>query len=194
MREARSEQFRALAARWRGKEVPLKEVVQAVGPDAQALLTLFFSLPFLFFVPIPGLSSLFGLLILINGFRIGMRRSFWAPRALMQRAVAGDALAKTLTVLQKVLRALEKIVKPRGHFLHRHPLLARLNGWILVSSGFFLMLPLPPGTNFTPALASFLISLGVLEQDGFVIVLGYCACALNLAFFILLPLWGLRYL
>jgi hypothetical protein len=50
----------------------------------------------------------------------------------------------------------------------------RVNGAMLAALGIFLALPLPiPLTNVITAWAIFLISLGILEDDGLFIFLGY---------------------
>lgn len=81
-------------------------------------------------------------------------------------------------------------MRPRNALLVTNPIVQRINGFIIFICGLLLMLPLPPGTNFTPGLTVFLLSIGILEEDGLFVLLGYFAFLINLAFFILLPIWG----
>ena len=56
-----------------------------------------------------------------------------------------------------------------------------INGLVIFFCGFVLSLPLPiPFTNTIPAIAILLLSMGMMEEDGLFILLGYgvagCAC------------------
>jgi hypothetical protein len=185
-----SEEFHQLAEFCRHKDLTLKELVAHVGMRAHALITLVLSLPFLLFLPLPGLSVIFGVFILINGVQIATGKKLWFPGMFLKRKMSGATLAKHFLTASRLVKKLEKVVKPRGKFLARHPHLQILHGILLAICGFFLALPLPPGTNFPPALASALISIGVLEEDGVFIVLGYISFLLTIAFFTLLPYYG----
>jgi hypothetical protein len=59
-------------------------------------------------------------------------------------------------------------------------------------AAFVLLLPLPPGTNFPPALCIILMAGGLLERDGRFILAGYLAFALNVVFFALFAIYGQR--
>lgn len=187
-----SEEFHYLSHFCKGKDLTLKEFAQHIGPRAQALLTLILSIPFVLFIPFPGLSILFGIFIMINGIRIAGNRRLWFPRFLLTKRIHGARLAKTFQGAEKVVKRMEKIIRPRGQFLIKHPHLQVLHGVMLAVTGFFLALPLPPGTNFLPGLTAMLLSIGILEEDGFFIVFGYVAFALTLAFFTILPFYGVE--
>jgi hypothetical protein len=59
-------------------------------------------------------------------------------------------------------------------FFKRWPSFTVLNGLAIVSSAFLLTLPLPiPFSNTIPAWAILLLALGMMEEDGAVIVAGY---------------------
>lgn len=187
-----SEEFHSLAHKYQHRHVTLKEILVHLTPRGQALVTLFLALPFAIFLPIPGLSIPFGIFIMLNGFRIAARKGVWVPKFLYKREISGSLLNKSFYKIEKLLKFLEKFVKPRGKFLNIHPKLQLLNGAVLGLAGFFLALPLPPGTNFLPGWTALIMSLGILEEDGVFVVIGYVLICLSIAFFVLLPIVGLE--
>ena len=164
----------------------LEVLFKAMGPQGQAVITLVLSLPFVFFIPLPGLSIVFGAVILLNGYRIARKKTLWLPQKYLHKKISGNHLAKSLRKTDRFLFWLEKYIRPRGG---SHPILEVANGWTLALCGFFLLLPLPPGTNFLPGLAATLLSIGILEEDLLFVLLGYIAFGANLLFFILVPLF-----
>jgi len=185
-----SQEFHRLSLFCKDKQLTLKELIDEIGPGDQALVTLILCVPFLLFVPIPGLSTLLGLFICFGGCRIAIRKRPWLPRFLSKKHVSGDLLSKGFSKAEKIARKIEKFVRPRVKFFHQHPGLIFLNGILIAMGGIFLALPLPPGTNFTPALMVVFFSIGILEEDGVFIVLGYLTFLLNAVLFILLPILG----
>jgi hypothetical protein len=185
-----SEEFRRLAEFCQNKDLTVKEIIDEIGPNDQALITLILSVPFLLFIPIPGLSTLLGFFICFTGYRIAARKHLWLPRFLSKKKISGNVFAKGLLKAEKIAQKVERMVRPRGKFFHRHPGLIFLNGLIVAFGGVLLALPLPPGTNFTPAVMVALISIGILEDDELFIVLGYLFFFFNAALFILLPIMG----
>ncbi len=187
-----SEECGRLAETCNRATITLGELAKHIESRDQALLALVLSVPFLFFIPLPGLSSICGFIVCIVGIRIAIGKSLWLPRFLARRPFSGHLLAKVLLKCKSVAKKLERIVRPRGEFLAKHPGMLRLNGILLAITGFYLLLPLPPGTNFPPGLTSILLCLGILEEDGLMIVLGYVVFLLTTALFILLPFLGLE--
>lgn len=185
-----SEEFHRLAFICVDKDMSIQELAKQMEARAQAVVTLALSLPFLFFVPLPGLSIVFGVFIMLNGFRIAMKKKLWFPAFLMRKRISAYALKKTFLTAEKWAARIEKFVKPRGELIHKHPLFARINGIMLVLCGFFLALPLPPGTNFLPGLATLILSLGILEEDGYCLLVGHFVFTVVLGFYVALPIVG----
>jgi len=90
------------------------------------------------------------------------------------------------------LRALEVMLKPRLLWLTASPLLVQVHAFIILVAAVVLLLPLPPGTNFPPALCIVIMAGGLLERDGRFILGGYLAFALNSAFFAFFAVYGKR--
>ena len=187
-----SQEFSKLAEFCSSKDFTLRELAQYSEARTQALLTLVLSIPFLLFIPLPGLSMFCGVFICLNGFRIAAKKKLWFPPFLMRKKFSSQKLKHLFLFAHKWTVRLEKWIKPRGKVIHAHPFFERFNGSILATCGFFLILPLPPGTNFLPGLTTLLVSLGVLEEDGACLIAGYFFFLCTLAFFTLLPFFGVK--
>ncbi|MBS0653279.1 MAG: exopolysaccharide biosynthesis protein [Verrucomicrobia bacterium] len=187
-----SEEFQRLSVECADKEMNARELVHFIGPRSRALISLIFSVPFLFFIPLPGLSTLFGFLIAVCGYSIAFNKGIWFPNWMLKKKISGKLLAQAFQKGKIILVKIERAFRPRGLFLSKHPVVERINGFLIFFCALILMLPLPPGTNFPPGLAIFLLSIGILEEDGLFVILGYLAFLGNLAFFIYLPMLGVE--
>nr|AOO54564.1 protein exod [uncultured bacterium] len=187
-----SDDFLILSRNCKNKAMNLKEFLNFAGSRSRALITAACSLPFVFFVPLPGLSIIFGLLVVFAGCSIVRDRPLWIPRFLQKKKIPGNVAAKIFSKGSAILKKIEKVAYPRISFFHRHPFWQKFNGCLVAICGVLLMLPLPPGTNFTPGLNAFLISIGILEEDGLFILAGYFVFLINMFLFIYLPVVGIH--
>ncbi|MBS0604325.1 MAG: exopolysaccharide biosynthesis protein [Verrucomicrobia bacterium] len=187
-----SEEFVKLSKDCKNRSMNIRELMLFAGHRSAALSTAIFSIPFLFFIPLPGLSTILGLLVIFAGNSIAFNRPIWFPKFILKKKISGSLISSILRKTAAVLRRIEKVARPRGEFFHRHPFFQRMNGLLLIICGFLLMLPLPPGTNFPPGVTSLLISVGILEEDGLFIVIGYFAFLSTIFLFVFLPILGYR--
>jgi len=189
-----SKECRLLAEEYCQREVTLPELFRRLGPKGGAFVALLLSLPFILWVALPGLSLIFGLVIFTNEVQIIRKRGMWAPPFVKKKRFSGKKLARLLLRSAALLERVERCVRPRFQFLHDHPLFRAFSGVCMALTGLFLALPLPPGTNFTPALGIAFLALGLLEDDGVMTLIGYLLFLLNLLLFVVLPLIGFRFL
>jgi hypothetical protein len=82
------------------------------------------------------------------------------------------------------------MLKPRLLWLTDAPLLRQLHSFVILLASLVLLLPLPPGTNFPPALCIVIMAGGLLERDGRFILGGYFALAVNGVFFTYFAIYG----
>jgi hypothetical protein len=155
------------------KELIFWDFLEVLGPAGSAILTLIFSIPFLFLAWIPGLNMVFAAIIFISGIRIALNKPIWVPRIIKRRKISGDKMAHRLVKWVKFFKKVEKTIHPRGTIYQQSPFLQTFNGFVLSLCGFFLFLPLTPFSNFLPALAVFLLSVGILEEDLWVMIAAY---------------------
>jgi hypothetical protein len=178
------------------RSLTIGDLLLVVGPKGHAFLTLFLVLPFLQPIPLPFVSTVFGVTIGIIGFFMAFGRKPWIPARIASRTIHSTALLKICSGLERLMLRLEHLIRPRGEHFLRFFAMQRTNGFLLGLHGLLLALPLPiPFSNFLPALVLFLIALGSLEEDLAVVALGYLAVIVNAAFFtilVLIPYFSLR--
>jgi hypothetical protein len=140
------------------------------------LLMILFSLPFVLPIPLPALSNVFGVAVMLISFRLAWRLpprlpSFWAKREIPRERIEAF-LRKTGTFLQVI----EKLVKPRAENWMTWPPARFANVMLLALMGFLLAIPLPPVLPFShslPCWSIIIIALAVMERDGVLIWFGY---------------------
>jgi hypothetical protein len=185
-----SEVIEDLIVQFRERPVSLRELIIALQGRAYTLLMLLLALPFLLPMPLPGLSSLLGLVIAVIALRLTLGQKPWLPQRLLDRRLPPTFFPKLLAGARRVLRFLEVMLKPRQLWLTASPLLVQLHAFIIFVAALVLLLPLPPGTNFPPALCIVIMAGGLLERDGRFILGGYLAFAFNGVFFALFAIYG----
>ena len=164
-----------------GRSLTLGEIETRLKGRGFALLIMLLSAPFL--VPLPGLSTPFGFAISIMGLRIAVGRKPWLPQFVLRRELSRKMLETTVGLLLKITRIMERVVKPRMHFLQRWPGMMNLIGLGIFMGGAILLLPLPiPLSNTLPALSIVLLSAGMMERDGLVVLAGYVMGVIGLAY------------
>lgn len=154
-------------------KISLKVLIDGLTSSSHALTTLILSFPFLLPMPLPGLSIPFGLIITVAGASLAIGKNPWLPKKPMHYQFSTALLLRIFDMGLKWSSFIEKFVKRRGETVLPSGLLKPINGCMILFCGFLLALPLPPGTNFPPALVIFLLSLGLLAEDIVVNILGY---------------------
>lgn len=174
-----------------GKALSLRQIVDVLRGRGFDVLVIILVLPFCQPIPLPGLSTPFGLALMFFGFRIALRQRPWLPDWLMRREISYETLHKIVTMTTAVAKRLEKVIHPRLRFVKSWWSFNALNGLAIASSAFLLMLPLPiPFSNTIPAWSIMLLALGMMEEDGAVIVLGYMMAGAAWTYLIMLWMLG----
>lgn len=162
--------LRRLAEGFDAPTVTLGVIADRLGPRAFGFIILFASLPMI--IPsLPGVSTVFGLVILAAALQIAVgRRRIRLPRRFRRYTLAS---AKVRTLVRKALPTIERIervVRPRWIALTRGRAL-NAAGALIVLLAIVMALPIP-GANPPPAVACALMAIGILERDGVVVALG----------------------
>jgi len=167
--------------------ITLREVIQLLGGRAYLLLVLLLALPFITPIPIPGLSTPFGLAIALIALRLAIGQRPWLPKKLQRKELPAGFIAKVFRVAEKILLFLEKFLRPRLTFLTDTPLLRQLHAVLMLAAALALLLPLPiPFTNTFPAWTILLLAAGLLERDGGFVLAGYLVFAAGVLYFVFL--------
>jgi len=171
-----SEELESLLEIAPGRPMTLRTVVEHLHFRGLPALIVLLCIPFLFPVSVPGLSIPFGVAIALCGLRLGLGHNFWMPDFLLRREISYDLLKKLVGSSALFYRRVEKLVRPRMHFLQRWPGMINLMGFMIMIGGILLSLPIPPPfplTNTIPGLAIIFMALGIMERDGVCTLIGY---------------------
>jgi hypothetical protein len=182
-----SEELAELRDRAGERKITLREVIYVLGGRAYMLLVLLLALPFITPIPIPGLSTPFGLAIALIALRLSLGQRPWLSKGLQRRELPAGFFRRLFSVAEKVLRVLEKFLRPRLTFLTDTPFLRQLHALLMLTAALALLLPLPiPFTNSFPAWSILLLAAGLLERDGGFILAGYIVFVLGVLYFVFL--------
>jgi hypothetical protein len=179
-----SEEMAALQQRYAYRTVKLGVLIEDLQGRAYTLLLIFLALPFVTPIPLPGLSTPFGLAIAIIALRLSLGQEPWLPRKLHEKNIPPGLFGKVFTVAARIIRFLERFIKPRWTLLFSSSLIIRLHAFIMFIAAAVLLLPLPiPFTNTFPAWVIIFVASGLLERDGLAVILGYLVFALGVLYF-----------
>jgi len=158
------------------ENLTLSEIVDLLGKDGLLLFAALLTVIFLIPVSIPGFSTVFGVIIFFIGLSILLNRSLWLPVRVKSKTVSAEKFRASLNKGIKWFRLLEKISKPqRLSFLIYNKIANKINGLFILIGSLLLMLPfgLLPFSNTLPAISILFLSIGFLQKDGIIIILGH---------------------
>lgn len=170
----------------RSDTISVRELLALMGEQGLLMLCALMTLPFLFPVSIPGVSTVFGAAILLIGVAITLGTLPWLPVFVADRQLDWRRLRPALARGMGFLRKVDRFLKPhRLSFLSNSVVMARVNGLALVFAAFLLMLPLGlvPFSNTLPGVAILFLAIGISQRDGALVAAGYVMIALTLAYF-----------
>lgn len=168
--------FLDLAAELTGDRVSVGDLIDRLAGRGVGILLLIFSLP-LCIPNVPGISTLFGLLLLPPSLQmITGQRAVWFPQFVRRWSLQGDGLRAALRACGRVLRHFEFLAKPRLVFLTdgKATIAAGIQTFILA---LILLLPMP-GANVIPGASVALTGLAILQKDGLFMLLSTFVAAL----------------
>ena len=154
-----------------------KDLLDITGGRGLFMSCMILTAPFLLPVDIPGSSIPFGSVIFLVGNGIIFNRPVLIPKRVMGRKISKKDMQSILNGISRVLTPLEKrILKPRFCSLTRSRRMEVINGVAVAFGGVLLVTPiLAPLGDFFPAYGILFVSLGTLENDGYLVLLGYSA-------------------
>lgn len=173
--------------------VTLREVIGLLQGRGYVLLVMLLALPFCTPVPLPGLSTPFGLIIAIIGARLALGAKPWLPRRLLDTHLPPAVFARVFSLTQKIILGFERLLRPRLLWITASPRLEQLHAVPIVICAALLLLPLPvPFSNAIPAWGIMLMAGGLLERDGMFIMGGYLGTIASVAFFSAIAIFGVE--
>jgi len=179
-----SEEVGALARRFAEGPLTMGDMVAALQGRAWTLVIMLLALPFSTPIPLPLISTPFGLAIALIALRLALGQKPWLPEKMLAKPLPPGFFGRVLRISERVLRVVEKLLKPRVVWLTEWRELVRLHALLIFVAACVLLLPMPvPFSNGFPAVAILLIAGGLLERDGLAIIAGYLVAAAGGVFF-----------
>tara|TARA_Y100001935_G_C17289190_1_gene502232 strand:+ start:794 stop:1453 length:660 start_codon:yes stop_codon:yes gene_type:complete len=177
-----------------GKNINIASILQGLDYRSHGIIVMILSLPFVIPMPIMGLSTLFGSVMMISAISIMSGLSPWIPKKWRGKTVPRETMESLILKSEKVATKIERFVKPRFLLFSKSWIWIRIHGLMILVAAFILALPSPPGGNVLPGAATFVLALGLVEEDGIVLILGYLLTALNVILLTLILVYGLDWL
>lgn len=175
--EGTSERTSALllrAVRGDSERISIADILDALDARAFGLATLLFSIPSILPMP-PGVPTVVGfVLLIISAQMVVGRHELWLPNFISKRSFPRPALVSAMEKVAPRLEGIEKLAQPRLLFL-TGKIGTILIGVVVLFMAIVLILPLPFGGNFPPALACAVLGMGLAERDGVIILIGLTA-------------------
>lgn len=167
--------------------ISLEEILNILSGKGQCLILILLSLPFCQPLQIPGLSTPFGIVIAFVGIRMAFGNHVALPKKILAIKIKPSILKKMANSTLWFVRKARFFIHPRLQWVCENSTLKKVNGLMISALGVFLALPLPiPLSNMVAAWSILLIGVGILEDDGLFVVLGYVVAFLAVAALILL--------
>ncbi len=175
------------------EDVTLREVLAVMHGRGYVLLVMLLALPFSTPIPLPGLSTPFGLVIAMIGARLALGQKPWLPAKLLDTRLSPKFFAKVFAAARRILRGFEYFLRPRMLWLTGSGGMQQLHAVPILLNALMLLLPLPvPMSNVVPAFSILLLAAGLLERDGRFIVAGYFAFLVGVAYFAIVGTLGVE--
>lgn len=177
-----------------GEELTLNRLLKDTGGRGLFLVVILLSLPFITPIPLPGVSTVLGLVIGVLAVRLAMGLPPRLPKVLGERSLEGGFNRKVLSGSVRMLRVIEKFARPRRSVWLSWPAVRFANALLVALMALLLMLPFPPFPPFTnslPAYSIILLAASMMEEDGVLIWAGY-TLAVSTAIYIILILTALE--
>lgn len=156
------------------------------------LLVIILVAPFIIPVSIPGSSTPFGIMIMLLALSSLLNKKIYLPKSVENYEISPESFDKIFNVLYKALKFIERIAKPRGNLVNNTYIL-KFNSAVIFLLAFFLFLPIPiPLTDFCPALAILVLSVSNLEEDTYLMIVGYLITLAGITYFLSVSYTGLE--
>jgi hypothetical protein len=125
-------------------------------------------------LPTGGVTHVFEIIAVLLALQLIVGRDeIWLPERWRKIEIAGPKQQKFIAGLMRLIRRLERFSRPRLTFLFDHRLSTIVFGLLVLAGtlGAFLAPPFT-GLDTLPSLGVVLLSLGVLLEDFFIVVVG----------------------
>jgi hypothetical protein len=173
-----------------GDGLTIGEIESSLKGRGITMLLMILALPFCV-LPIPGLSMPFGAAVFLIGFRLMLGQRPWLPMFVRRTTFSPERSLSIINGAIRLCRAMERVGRPRMHFMQTWPGMTNLVGFGIASAGLLLLLPLPvPFSNTLPAWAVVLLAGGMVERDGLFVLAGHLLSVAAWAYVVAISIFG----
>lgn len=188
-----SEELHFLAEEFQQHAVDLQEVVDVLQERAYTLLILVLALPFCTPIPLPGLSTPLGLVIMLTAGTFALGRTPALPQRLLRVRLPAKFFRTLLEATSRVIRFGERQLAPRWLWLTGTATIVQLHALVICVAALALLIPAPlPFSNTLPAWGIVLATAGVMQRDGLAILAGYIFTSIGVSYFVLVAVFGVE--
>jgi hypothetical protein len=169
------------AVRGEGERIAIGQILDALDTRAFGFAILLFSIPSCVPMP-PGVPTVVGIVLLMISIQMVMgRQELWLPRFLTSKSFSRPALISGLEKFKPWLEKVERLARPRMLWM-TGAIGTWLVGAMVLLMAIILILPLPPGGNFPPAITCAILAIGLIERDGLMVLIGWLVAVFALYF------------
>jgi hypothetical protein len=178
-RTSASSLLNAFAERWSSDRVRLADIVDVLQERVYGLLLLVFAIPNAVPNPVPGVTAVLGLPLVILSAQLMLGRSKpWFPAVIGNRSMATEDFRRIVRQADPWLKRMERMLTQRGGFMFT-PAGERVLAAVALVMALVLTLPIPLA-NLLPAVAICFIALALIEFDGVMAVIGIIVAAISM--------------
>jgi len=166
------EAFLVLLDKAKHETVSIETILTVLSGKGKILLLTFLSLGL---GQVPGVAVLLGLAIGYLGVSIAMAKSFiWVPETFLRKKLPPYFLIKTINQILRLLKFMKRWSCPRYAWATQRTETRIINGLMISLVGIsFAASPPLPFTGLIACVAIFCIAIGLLNDDGIYILIGY---------------------
>lgn len=122
---------------------------------------------------VPGASTFFALIVAVFALQMLFGRNhFWMPQFLAKRSVKSQKIESGLNKIRKVIRGLDKVIRPRLGWATQKTFVRLIAAICLILTTSVPPLEFIPFASLAPFSAICLFGLGLTAKDGVVVLLG----------------------
>ena len=171
----------------------LGELLGIIGEQGIYMSCMILTAPFLLPVSIPGLSIPFGSAIFLISSDVIINKPVLIPKHLLNYKLSKRNMNLILNEISRILTPLEeRIINPRLLILTSDGLMYHINGIAVAFGAILLVTPIiAPLGDFLPSYGILFISLGNLEKDGYLVLVGYITIIATTIYYILIFALGI---
>jgi len=162
------------------EDFTVEKIVNSIGESSFGTSLMFFAIPEVVPIPVPGLAAIVVIpTAIISGQMAVGHKQIRLPKFILKKTVPRRALAAAVRAILPLLEKAEKVSKPRWRWATT-PLARRLLGVFIFILALSIAFPMP-GFNMPQAISTFIIALGLVEDDGILVAAGVIAGLASLA-------------